>query len=167
MRKIFVVFAVSLSLFACARPSFSPAQQYADDIRHLIVTNDREGLSRLEYSSGARMDEYQLDCVLDNAAGVKPIRTFLKRPGIETKLYGPFPLADDDRGNVYHVLYYDPKVVRLDVLLLRYRAYSEALVDLWGTGYVTTMIIEADERVHLYGNPFWAETHIPGARMDF
>lgn len=164
MRMTFAAIAASLFLFSCTHLSSSPAQQYAEKIRHLIVTNDRERLSQLEVFPGYSMNEDQLDWVFADGGRFPPIREFLLRPNIVVGLVGPFEYAADTGGQAYRVLFYDPSTIGFDALK---RMDGYGLEELWGDGYVSTILIEFEGRMQLYRTPFFYGTHLPGAPKNY
>lgn len=157
---------LSVLLFACAHNSQPLAQQHAEEIRHLIVMNDRAGFSRLEVFPGSSLDDDQLNWVFGRSDVPSEIRELLQRPSVEVGLFGPFEHADDTNGKAYHVLYYDSAVTSLAALTAEW-GDGEKLVTLWGSDFVSTLLVEVEGRMQLYRTPFWYGTHIPGERTDY
>ncbi|WP_193162662.1 hypothetical protein [Microbulbifer hainanensis] len=134
------------------------ASEFGGHLKNIIVNNNYENFSALPCFPSSCIDSDDINYVFGADNKISFIRSFLRRPGVQIKVFGPFSYNDSNNGSTFIVMYYDPVQVKFNDEGYLSEADREKL---WWKGYIETVIHYQDGVWGLQETPFYHGANLP------
>lgn len=133
---------------------------FAVDLRGVITSGQVDKFNQLGCVPTKCIDNDDINYVFGTGGKIGFIKSFLSRPEVEIKTYGPFQYSDDSSSSDYIVMYYDPLLVRFDK---NGNLSEEQRREMWWKAYVETVVSLKDGVWYFNRTPFYHGAHLPWA----
>lgn len=162
MRKAYLIigFLLMSTLSSCLYANGGAVVEFAERLKNIITYGEIDQFSRMSCGASRCVDKEYINYIFGTDDQEGFVKSFLGRPSIKIKIFGPYWYSDRSKGNDYALVYYDPAIVKFNS---DGHLSDEDRRDLWWVGYIETVVSFHDGNWGFTHTPFYYGAHIPWA----
>lgn len=149
---------ITFLLTSCAQAELKQARKFGEDLKNIVVQNDKEAFLSLPCFPINCVDSDDVDYVFGSSNAESFIKSFLSESSVNLKVFGPYAHDGSSKGASFILMYYKPDLVTFN------SAGHLSEVDrknLWWKGYVETVVHVKDGVWGFKETPFYNGAHLP------
>ena len=144
----------------CCQADIKQALEFGSQIKNIVEKNEREAFFRLPCFPADCIDSDDINYVFGEDGNASFIKSFLDKPDVQIKVFGPFASDDLRKGSSFILMYYNPELVTFNVNGLLSERNRE---NLWWKGYIETVVHCQNGIFGFKETPFYHGAHLPWA----